>query len=249
MIATVAFLASLALTTINALPPHTDRDQSPMEYMPSEEHYGQVYRQHEMSYPPAEFGDQRPIQENVYGAHVRQVHQGFGQSSENVAPFKYDMNLVSRTAKHFVCLPGVSLRNGDVITLKADNGMYFKRFSYFPWYPLASVLAYQTHVDAFSKFTVEVVGENKIHLKAENGKYLKRLCCYAGISIVSVILDKPDAFSVFTVEGAGHGKIRLTAENGAYLKRVYYTQLRKNVLGVLNVRDQYGVFDVDLLSY
>ncbi|CAN8066924.1 unnamed protein product [Agarophyton chilense] len=142
----------------------------------------------------------------------------------------------------------VDLREGDVISLRADDGTYLKRYYPFPSGGHSGLLAYNDFVDPFSKFTVEIVDQTKIHLKADNGQYLKRFCCWRGNSVISMYLDQPDPYSVFTVEPESDSQIRLKAENGNYLKRVLYNDMGKNVIEARPVKDVFGIFTVDILE-
>eukprot|EP00178_Gracilaria_changii_P008009 TRINITY_DN247_c0_g1_i1.p1 TRINITY_DN247_c0_g1~~TRINITY_DN247_c0_g1_i1.p1 ORF type:complete len:445 (+),score=64.33 TRINITY_DN247_c0_g1_i1:513-1847(+) len=178
----------------------------------------------------------------------------YGQSLASAIGTGIIMNAMNErlVSKHFAhsvrALEGVDLRDGDVISLKADDGTYLKRYYPFPYSGYSGLLAYNKFVDPFSKFTVEIVGPLKIHLKAENGQYLKRFCCWNGNSVIAMYLDKPDPYSVFTVEAASKSQIRLKAEDGNYLKRVLYNNLAKNVIEVRPVKDVFGIFTVDVLE-
>lgn len=169
----------------------------------------------------------------------------------------FDVGFVARSLKaglkpYGVVVNGKGTRvyTGDVVTIKLDNEMFAKRYYPFPYTPYSGLLAYQTFVDAFSKFTVEVVDVSKgvIRLKADNKTYLKRFCCHAKMSVIAMYLKNADAFSDFTVIiDRASGKARLQAENGAYLKRFYGWQ-GMNFIAVLYVKDQYGLFDIDVVD-
>lgn len=115
----------------------------------------------------------------------------------------------------------LTLYSGDVITMRAFNGTYLKR--YFGIKGKSVIESYNHKPDKWSEFVVTVVGENEIFLQAENGKYLKRWGSWRGMTIISVEHDEPDAWSTFIVEptdvnGWNNNIILKCKDNGSMIK-------------------------------
>jgi len=92
----------------------------------------------------------------------------------------------------------LTLYSGDVITMRAYNGTYLKR--YFSLVGKSVVESYNHKPDEWSEFVVTVVGKNEIFLQAENGRFLKLYDGWKGMTIISIENDEPDAWSTWIVE-------------------------------------------------
>jgi len=115
----------------------------------------------------------------------------------------------------------LTLYSGDVITMKACNGTYLKR--YFGIHGKSVIESYNHAPDKWSEFVVTVVGKNEIFLQAENGRFLKRWDGWRGMTIISVEHDEPDAWSTFIVEptdvnGMNNTIVLKCKDNDTYIK-------------------------------
>jgi hypothetical protein len=68
--------------------------------------------------------------------------------------------------------PSPALRTGQVIALRADNGMYLSRIRRGSLDPIEAA---KGNIDTFCQFTVTVLGNGQIVLQADNGMYLSRI--------------------------------------------------------------------------
>lgn len=136
----------------------------------------------------------------------------------------------------------LKLYTGDVITLRADDGTFLKR--YYNLKGHSALFTYQKWVDGYSKFIVEVVSSNKIRLIADNGHYLKRFCCWKGMSFISMDSPSPDGYGLFTIQSLGNNYITLKAENGQYLKRYFGYNNKSLITAYQGYVDGYSKFQI-----
>jgi len=144
----------------------------------------------------------------------------------------------------------LTLYSGDVITMRAFNGTYLKR--YFGIKGKSVIESYNRKPDKWSEFVVTVVGENEIYLQAENGKYLKRWESWRGMSIISIEHDEPDAWSTFIVEptdvnGWNNTIILRSKDNGNVLK-FFDGDSGRGVMVYTNKRDRFAPLTVNKIG-
>jgi len=144
----------------------------------------------------------------------------------------------------------LTLYSGDVITMRAFNGTYLKR--YFGIKGKAVIESYNRKPDKWSEFVVTVVGENEIYLQADNDKYLKQWDGWRGMSIISIEHDEPDAWSTFIVEptdvnGWNNNIILKSKSNGNILK-FFDGDSGRGVMVYTNKRDRFATLTVNKIG-
>ena len=137
----------------------------------------------------------------------------------------------------------LALYSGDLITLRADDGTFVKRF--FALEGHSALLCYQKKPDDFSNFTVEIVGPNRIRLIADNENYCKRFYGWSDMSFISMDKDMPDLYSDFLVTSKGGNKITLKAENGQFLKRFFGHEGKSVITAYKSEEDPFSIFRVE----
>ena len=142
------------------------------------------------------------------------------------------------------------LRNGDVISLQADDGTFLKRFTSLQGHD--AVLCFKRMTDNYSFFEVEIVDQNQIRLISDNKLYLKRFCCWSHgenkFNFISIDHAWHDQFSIFTINSKGDRKVTLQAENGHYLKRFDGYQNKGVIIAVKDFYDPYSLFKIKVHS-
>lgn len=137
----------------------------------------------------------------------------------------------------------LALYSGDIITLRADDGTFVKRYSQLVGH--SALVCYQNHPDEYSNFVVQVVGPDKICLIADNGNYCKRYDQWQNMSIFIMDRNEPDPYSYFVVESKGGNQITLKAENGTFLKRYFGYDGKSVITAYQSAEDQYSIFRVE----
>jgi hypothetical protein len=137
----------------------------------------------------------------------------------------------------------LSLYHRDVITLKANDGTFVKRFYSLKGH--SALMSYKREPDDASYFTVEVIGPRKIRLIANNGYYCKRFYDWKGMSFIT--MDRPVAGknSEFLVDSKGGNKITLKANNGQFLKRYYGYEGKSVITAYKSEEDPSSIFRVN----
>jgi ribosomal silencing factor RsfS len=87
------------------------------------------------------------------------------------------------------------LRNGQVITLQADNGLYLSRIRRGDLDPIEAA---KSTVDVFCQFTVNVLPNNQITLQADNSLYLSRIR-RGSLDPIEAAKSSVDVFCQFTI--------------------------------------------------
>ncbi|CAK4178101.1 unnamed protein product, partial [Aphanomyces euteiches] len=118
-----------------------------------------------------------------------------------------------------------NFRDGDVIALKADNGLYFStcRNCIYAGDFTDSITLQDSFGATYAFWTVVNTGNGKIALKGDTGKFVARCnnCVQGALSpdeaFVSAADSKSSPLAQFTCEDASNGKIALKADTGKYL--------------------------------
>lgn len=104
-------------------------------------------------------------------------------------------------------------RDGSVITLKGDNGLYLSRY----WSLGANeIRPCKSEIDIYSMFTV-AVRDGKIALRADNGLWVSRYN-HGDYQTIEACKSEIDVHCLFAVELQGN-VIALLADNGRYVGR------------------------------
>jgi hypothetical protein len=109
-----------------------------------------------------------------------------------------------------------TLRTGQIIALRADNGMYLSRISRPGKEPIEAA---KSALDIFCQFTVTTLANGQIALQADTGKYLSRIS-RPNMEPIEAAKSALDIFSQFTVTTLANGQIALQADTGKYLSRI-----------------------------
>jgi len=144
----------------------------------------------------------------------------------------------------------LTLYSGDVITMRADDGTYLKRF--FPVENRSVIECWKHEPDECSEFVVTVIGKNEIFLQAENGKFLKRWGDWNGMTIIAVEKDEPDAWSTFIVQptdikGFNNTIILKCKDNDTMIKR-YYPEGNRSIMVNTNQMSENVILTVDKIG-
>ncbi len=170
---------------------------------------------------------------------------------------EFDLDLdfiISFTVMAYIQLEDMTLYSGDVITLRADNGTYLKRYDGLPDHEdhrHSALLCYKEEPDQWSYFIVKVVDSDKIQLVADNGGYCAIRCCWvppAGGSLHFIGMEKsyPDERSSFLIKHKGDNKVTLQDPlNGYFLKRYCCYEDKSVIVADQKIEDQFCYFLVE----
>lgn len=110
----------------------------------------------------------------------RQGASSFYNTAVHSGIHPVEQHTSAKAGSSYVDLGTMKLYTGDIITMKEDDsGMYVK--VYYPFPPNMFGLVLQNkHVDPWSKFRIEVIGNNRFYMTSpeEGNRYYKRWCCF-----------------------------------------------------------------------
>lgn len=133
----------------------------------------------------------------------------------------------------------LTIQDGDIITLKTDDGTFVKRYD--------QLMGHTALIcsDQYSYFRVNIVDGNKIQLIADNGMYCKRFDSWKGMNFISMDFVTPDPYSDFIVTPTENGNITLQAsDNKEYLRRYNDPDLKKSIIVAHKITEDILKFSV-----